>query len=374
MLATLDGDVNACRLLINSNCNVNYQNSFGFTALMYAVRDGFIEIVKLLLERGADPSLCGKSGYSPLICAAQNGYTGIVEILARYSPVNVCDDDGHTPLMCACSNGHLDTACLLLRLGADPFQVDKKQRTAITHCIDNRSLAILSLFLQEGICPCYDIEGYSVSALYVSALRGHRDLVRLLMLYFFCIDDFVSYLVMYPNVTVEGIILQELERMKSILTVESVSQLSDYLSSYVIDFLHLLMSSYEGAISTLYPLCGIVEACVWCLHCIKLLNGPHILPNLYFYLDYVESVISEAAIAYEEFLSVSLDGPDENSLSSLGEPFDTRQIKLLFSLIEVYCVMCGSVIHDLASYKERSSFRLNDRSRLFLEKNCMFLK
>ena len=67
MLAVLDADVEACRLLINEDCDVNYQNSFGFTALMYAVRDGFVEIVNLLLERGADPSLCGKSGYSPLI-------------------------------------------------------------------------------------------------------------------------------------------------------------------------------------------------------------------------------------------------------------------------------------------------------------------
>ena len=49
MLAVLDADVEACRLLINEDCDVNYQNSFGFTALMYAVRYGFVEIVNLLL-------------------------------------------------------------------------------------------------------------------------------------------------------------------------------------------------------------------------------------------------------------------------------------------------------------------------------------
>ena len=372
MLAVLDGDVEACQLLINADCDLNYQNSFGFTALMYAVRDGFVEIVNLLLERGADPSLCGKNGYSPLICAAQNGYTNIVEMLSHYSLVDVCDDEGQTPLMCACANGHLETVCLLLRLGADPLRVDMKQRTSITHCIDNRSLAILSLFLQEGMCPRYEIEGHSISALYVSALHSYYGLIRLFMLYFCCMDDLISYLVLCPNVIVEGVILEELDRMRAIITVESLTQLSEFFDSYILDFVHLLMSSYEGTSNNSYPLCGVVETCVWCVHCIKILNGPHIMPSFSFYLDYVESRISEAAIAYED--SLSADSPNPNLISPVGETCEPKQIKLLFSLIEIYCVMCGSVIHNLGSCEERSSFRLNDRSRLFLQKNCVFLK
>ena len=372
MLAVLDADVEACRLLINEDCDVNYQNSLGFTALMYAVRDGFVEIVNLLLERGADPSLCGKSGYSPLICAAQNGYTNIVEILSRYTSVDVCDDEGQTPLMCACENGHLDTVCLLLRLGADPLRVDMKQRTSITHCIDNRSIAILSLFLQEGMCPRYKVEGLSISALYVSALHGCYGLIRLFLLYFCCMDDLISYLVLFPSMIVEGVILEELDRMKAVLTVESLSQLSEFFDNYILDFVHLLISSYEGTSNNSYPLCGIVETCVWCIHCSKTLNDPHITPSFSFYLDYVESIISEAAVTYKDLLSGK--GPNSNAISPVSETCEPKRIKLLFSLIEIYCVMCGSVIHNLASCEERSSFRLNDRSRLFLQKNSAFLK
>ena len=370
MLAVLDGDVDACQLLINADCDVNYQNSFGFTALMYAVRDGFVDIVNLLLERGADPSLCGKSGYSPLICAAQNGYSSIVEILSSYSSVDACDDEGQTPLMCACANGHLDTVCLLLRLGADPFRVDMKQRTSITHCIDNRSFAILSIFLQKGICPRYEFEGYWISSLYVSALQRYYCLIRLFLLHFCCVDDLIQSLVHYPNIMVEEIILEELDRMRVMLTVESFTRLSDYFNSYILDFVHLLMFSYKDQNSRSYPLCGVVETCVWCVHCVKIMNGCLDMTSFSFYLDYVESRITEAAIAKEE----SVSSNNYNGDSPIGKTCEPRHIKLLFSMIEIYCVMCGSVIHNLMSREEQSAFRLNDRSHKFLQKNYVFLK
>ncbi|SFE90816.1 Ankyrin repeat-containing protein [Chitinophaga sp. CF118] len=50
------------KLLLRNGADVDLDDGFGATALMYAVSNSNVEIVKILLEHGADPALKDKSG------------------------------------------------------------------------------------------------------------------------------------------------------------------------------------------------------------------------------------------------------------------------------------------------------------------------
>lgn len=357
MQAILRDDQSACRVLIQCNCNVNHQNSFGYTALMYASRDGFYDIVALLLKAGADPTLCGKSGYAPIICAAQNGFTSIVELLACSCSVNVSDDEGQTPLMCACCNGHVDTVCALLRLGADPYQEDHSHHTAISQAIDHCLPAVVYALLQFGVSPRYVVHGQSVSVLYLAAYRKQFDLVRVFLLYVSCIHEFISFLVDAPNVAVESIILAEFSQYVPRLTQDSSSQLVSFFSETISEFLSILVAAFDGSSSS-FSLCGVMEACVWSVHCLKLLADPMTIPCLVSFMDTIEGVLS--------LMTESMD-QEATTLSK-------RRVKLLFSLIEIYCVMCGSVILNVASARERAKFQPNPRLVSCFQRNYSYLK
>lgn len=357
MHAILRGDKSACSFLIQCNCNVNHQNSFGFTALMYASRDGFYDIVALLLEAGADPTLCGKSGYAPIICAAQNGFTSVVELLARSCSVNMSDDEGQTPLMCACCNGHVDTVCALLQLGADPYQEDRSHHTAFSQAVDHGLPSVVYALLQFGISPQYVVHDQPVSVLYVVAYRKQFDLVRVFLLYISCIHEFVSFLVDAPNVAVESIVLTEFSHYIPHLTQDSSNQLVSFFSDTVSEFLGLLVAAFDGS-SFSFSFCGVMEACVWNIHCLKLLADPKTIPCMVSFMDTIEGVLSRMTEA----------------MNQEAAPLSKRRVKLLFSLVEVYCVMCGSVVLNVASVQERARFQPNPRLVSCFQRNYSFLK
>lgn len=88
-------------------------------ALVEAAMHGDIEAAREALRRGADPNATLK-GSSALFWAAQEGHTPIVALLLDSGAnVNLADSGGFTPLKQAIGESHLDTAELLLLLGAD---------------------------------------------------------------------------------------------------------------------------------------------------------------------------------------------------------------------------------------------------------------
>ncbi len=131
--ASQNGDINMVKHLIKNGINLNEYDSWGFTALMYAVVYGRIEIVKELLNSGANANV--NCGNSVLIEASMNNHIEIVrELIRAGANINYYNNKGNwTALMVASHLGHVDIAKELLNAGAN---------INIRDCFDYDALAL----------------------------------------------------------------------------------------------------------------------------------------------------------------------------------------------------------------------------------------
>ncbi len=150
-LAAESGNAAAVRLLATSGADLNVETNTHITPLLVAAgvgkyqddrqvtatRDGRLETARLLVEMGTDVNAVGENGWTALHGAAYTGSDGIIELLAENGArLDAVDRFGQTPLSIAegvitvglgddavrrARNIRLDTAALLLRLGATPL-------------------------------------------------------------------------------------------------------------------------------------------------------------------------------------------------------------------------------------------------------------
>ncbi|GFN98253.1 ankyrin repeat domain-containing protein 52 [Plakobranchus ocellatus] len=86
--------------LVEAKADVNCQNMWNETALMFACRVGTLTAVQFLTESGATLNAANVWGETPLMYAAEQGHHNIVELLIRRgSNVNETDINGATALM-----------------------------------------------------------------------------------------------------------------------------------------------------------------------------------------------------------------------------------------------------------------------------------
>ena len=152
MLATRSGSVPIVRMLIEHGVDVNVREAWrAQSALIWAADARFPEIVDLLIESGAEVDFRAESidwpsqitaepraqyrpvgGLTPLLYAARSGCSDCVRsIVAAGADIDRPTPEGMTPLMLAIDNEALDTAMLLLELGANPHLWDWYGRTAL---------------------------------------------------------------------------------------------------------------------------------------------------------------------------------------------------------------------------------------------------
>lgn len=93
------------KINVNDKQNINVCNADGYTALHIASLHGQADIVKLLLENDALPNIPTKKGLTALHLACQAQRLEIVKLLlqSKYIDVNLQDNKGNSPLHHACS-------------------------------------------------------------------------------------------------------------------------------------------------------------------------------------------------------------------------------------------------------------------------------
>jgi ankyrin repeat protein len=170
--------VEALRAILSAGADVNAQNEFGATPLMWAVAEP--EKVRLLVAAKADVNAKSKMGRSALYLAAANdGSSATVRYLLEHgakvegealvaavrandlasvkalvekgAPIDGRDNLGRTPLMLAAGNGNLKAIEFLLAKGADVNAVSaEKSETVKNGAIELGNLTALMLAVPAG--------------------------------------------------------------------------------------------------------------------------------------------------------------------------------------------------------------------------------
>lgn len=151
MYAAEIGSVEAMGLLVDRGADVNRQNAFGSTALMWSVSDP--AKVRLLLDHGADVNITARSGRTALIVAAfTNPSAEVVRLLLQKgAKVGVMDQRHVTPMNAATFGDDTETVRLLLEAGADINTPDTFiGLTPLMNSAGNRNVAAVKLLLAKG--------------------------------------------------------------------------------------------------------------------------------------------------------------------------------------------------------------------------------
>jgi ankyrin repeat protein len=151
--ATMRGNKDAVRALLQKRANVNAPQSDGTTALHWAVRSDDLELTNLLIGAGANVSATNRDGATPLLLAAVNGNAAMIELLVKAgaNPNAPLTKYGDTALMMAARTGKTDAIKTLLDQGA---QVNTKETwgdtTALMWAVSERHPDAVKLLLAHG--------------------------------------------------------------------------------------------------------------------------------------------------------------------------------------------------------------------------------
>jgi len=146
MHAALFGKLSFVKLLLHKNANVDVQNHYGITALMYSIKllerlenpIAHESIVKLLLQKNANVKqqhINNKMAAIHMAVLAKNEV--IVEYMIKYDPTSVeqMDGFGYTPLHTATFYGEESMVKLLLNKNANVNAEDKTGHTPLFNAI-----------------------------------------------------------------------------------------------------------------------------------------------------------------------------------------------------------------------------------------------
>ena len=130
IMAIAEPSLKVAQVLIETKgTDLNFLNSAGESALMYAALKGHGPLVKLLISKDADVN---KAGWTPLHYAATLGDVEIIRLLLdHHAFVNAVSPNGTTPLMMAAQYGSPAAVRLLLDEGAEPLLKNEQGLNAL---------------------------------------------------------------------------------------------------------------------------------------------------------------------------------------------------------------------------------------------------
>ena len=136
------GDVDATKMLIEDNADVNAVDKYKYTALHWAADKGHVDVAKVLIQNGVDVNAVDESKQTALHFAAKKGHVDVVSILIQNgASINASDWTEWTALHLAAAGGHVDVVSVLLQNGASINAVDKDNKTPLHVAAENGNVA-----------------------------------------------------------------------------------------------------------------------------------------------------------------------------------------------------------------------------------------
>ena len=126
----LNNDVKSVKNYIDSGYDLNIQNDYDYTPLIYATFHNKIKIAELLLNAGADINRQDNYGGAALIYAVFNNRIEIVKLLLNAgADIDKQDNNGYTALILAAYTNNRETVEILLDYGADEFILNDENKS-----------------------------------------------------------------------------------------------------------------------------------------------------------------------------------------------------------------------------------------------------
>jgi ankyrin repeat protein len=167
--------VEIVKLLLEAGADINHQDDYRDTALMYAVRGSSAELVELLVRNGADPLLPNIHGHTPVQMAGDD--ETIIQALRRARPAKV---DGST-LVAAAKSGMAEVVRQALDAGVDINSEDEYGSPALLVAAQSGFPDIVRMLLEHGAKANTATKDGGETAL-TAAICGHNpEVVRLLI-------------------------------------------------------------------------------------------------------------------------------------------------------------------------------------------------
>ena len=192
----------------------------------------------------------------------------------------------------------------------------------------------------------------NISAIYVAGVRKQRMLAKFLLLNEDNVCDWFESITMFPNSITEYFIEDVIYSMKTYLLDEETIQFDSLLIEYLSQSLLTLLNEYSGCATT-GSLSGLVEVCIWCLRVYKHLYCENLPQSILYLFTKIEKIINHCSYIYLSFHSPSLS---------------SKQVKLLFSFMEIYCLGMDDACVRCCSTK------LNVRLNSFMNLNKNFIQ
>jgi ankyrin repeat protein len=163
-------------LLIQNGADINVQNSFGISGLMFANQHMFYSIVDILLCAGCDVNSCDNSGKTALMYAVRNNNRLLISALLRHhADVNIADIDGNTAFHFACSTGSVKLVNLLIT--ADNSNLDSvncQGNSCFMVACEFANMSVSKLLVSHNInSSMQNVVGETWSDIYGSGLCKH---------------------------------------------------------------------------------------------------------------------------------------------------------------------------------------------------------
>ena len=183
--ACRDNLVELVEFLVDIGVDVDKAQN-GNPALCSASMEGNFDIVKVLINGNASPYVKDSKGFSPLIHACLQNHEEVVDYLLQWYPESVNNVSVETPLTASCRKGHMNIVMKLLDVHPELSLANKEGKSPLQVSIEAHQPSIAKILVRKGASP-NEFSGTRKSPLWLAYDCGQYDIVR------FLLDNNVDY-------------------------------------------------------------------------------------------------------------------------------------------------------------------------------------